>query len=401
MGGKDMYTVDQGVSLTLEDDLVNLVNVEPVLEIPGRSIGPICAEFGLDREPGAVVDGNQEVDFTTVAVPEITKFDPIPFAVFNEMAELEKVNGDKVLESGALIRDLTPVPEVELRHPFQTPNPPGRPGKNPEGVIQPVKDVYPVTDRTVAGVEILPQGVDGQRRTHSLGQEVGQNLNPGNRSDFFEVSYVFEEYAVDSLLLPAAKGSGRLGEKGFGKSPKLHQGPNGGTRDVGRKIKLTVEITGGKVMPRPLDLGESKGMQTVMVITPLKRVSTGPVQVEPGAPGDEKSDAIMMNVEFPLDPTLPSVPFVQFVQYYEGGGRGPRGVPNFSSVVPVVPVEVTPMIRSLQEALGHRGLADLARPGNKHHFGCEIFRDRQFEIPSFDHEQIMPQRKKCCDIFLV
>ena len=281
--GQDVNTVGQHVAIAFQRDLVAPRDVEPVLEVADRRIGAVAAQLGLDCEPGIFVESDQEVDLVAGSVSKEIQRNSVTLTVFDVVAELEEVGGDEVFETGALGRDFTPVPQIELRHAFERPYASRGPRQDPKGVVQSIEDVHPVADRPVACVEVFSEAVERQWGTDPFGEKVGKDLDLGNRPDFLEVADVLEQDAVDSLFLPSSEGSRRLGQKRLGKSAEPHQGINGRAVAVGREGKLLIHVNEGGVPIRPFDLRKRKRVEAIVVVPTLERVSSTTVDVEPSA----------------------------------------------------------------------------------------------------------------------
>ena len=73
-----------------------------------------------------------------------------------------------------------------------------------------------------------------------------------------------------------------------------------------------------------LQLADGESMQTVGMITPLKRIAALAVYVKTGTPGDEKFQALMVMIEFPFDPCFPVSVFVEFIKDQGCFFRGPK-----------------------------------------------------------------------------
>jgi hypothetical protein len=58
-------------------------------------------------------------------------------------------------------------------------------------------------------------------------------------------------------------------------------------------------------------------MESIVMIPPLKGVTTTPIDIEPSASGNQKADALPILVVLTLYPALPRPPLVQLIQDYQ------------------------------------------------------------------------------------
>lgn len=107
----------------------------------------------------------------------------------------------------------------------------------------------------MADLEILPERLQGQRRGHSLGQEVGQHLQRGKVPHGLQVADVLAEEPIEPLLLPAPERAGRAGKHRLGEAAVLEERGHGvlgapardgelhaGRRDGGRAASLQLRV---------------------------------------------------------------------------------------------------------------------------------------------------------------
>jgi hypothetical protein len=138
-------------------------------------------------------------------------------------------------------------------------------------VVEPLQDLHPVREGTVAHIDILPQRVQGQGGAHSLGKEIGQQLQGGEVTHGLQVTHVLPEESIEVFLLPAAEGASRLGEEGLRKPPELKKRVEEVWIAALRQTKLLARGERGN-RSRGSDLGIGEGVEAVVMVAPLKRV---------------------------------------------------------------------------------------------------------------------------------
>lgn len=218
--------------------------------------------LAFDAPERFLVFHDDEIDLALVHVPEKTEFHVEPFRILDEMAVLEEMGGDQILETDGGGFALRPVPKVELLFLLDRPQPVPLKGGNPETVVEIFENPDPLIGRLVRDVQIFPQTLDGKGGTDTSGKDLCQEKNEINLFDLFEPDQIFIGDSSHTLPLPSSPMALAPLEEGFGKTPELQQ-------------KFQVFLGGILV-----ELIDGEGMQSVKVVASLKGVSPLPVVIE-------------------------------------------------------------------------------------------------------------------------
>jgi len=181
---------------------------------------------------------------------------------------LEEVRSDEVLEAGRLAGNQRPVEVVVLLLLLHGPEAWRAEGSEPEDGVEPLEDAHPARHRLVGDLQILPEGVDGERGPDELGEAEGEELQAAEVGNPFEPRYLLAHEEVPVLPRPAAGGDLGTGEVGLGKAAE------------GQEV---TELGGA----RQLQLTCGERVEPEEVIAPLERIAPVAVKVEAGAPGHE------------------------------------------------------------------------------------------------------------------
>ena len=87
------------VSLAFQHYLVHPGDAKTIPEVRQAGLYSRRTQLCLYCNPRPAINGDKEVNLTAGAVAEVVEFDGESFAVMKEVAKLEQVQGDQVLES--------------------------------------------------------------------------------------------------------------------------------------------------------------------------------------------------------------------------------------------------------------------------------------------------------------
>lgn len=122
------------------------------------------------------------------------------------------------------------------------------------------------------------------------------------------------------------------------------------------------------------------------MISPLQRVATPPVEIEPRTAGNKELIGIFQFVIFAFDKAFPLPVFVYFIKDKELGISRPGRSHDAPPVSPIVPVEVCVVLEMRCDEVTAEGcFPDLARPSDKDHLVLKILDDKRRQIPFPEH----------------
>jgi hypothetical protein len=116
---------------------------------------------------------------------------------------------------------------------------------------------------------------------------------------------------------------------------------------------------------------QRKRMQAVVVIAPLKRVSTLTVNIESCAPRHKERVFIVVFVIFPFNEPFPRPIFMDLVKSHHPGDRRPTAAHDGAPIVAIVPVQIDSR-HSIEHLACERRFAYLPGARYKDHFLPEI-----------------------------
>jgi hypothetical protein len=131
-----------------------------------------------------------------------------------------------------------------------------------------------------------------------------------------------------------------------------------------------------KIMVNAFCFSQRKGMQAIVMIPSLERISTPSVEIKPGAACDDKPDDVFVFVVFALDKSFPLSELMNFVENQKIRIPRPYSCHNSLAIRPVVPIIIRGIFKGCANKISaQRRLADLARPAYKDHFLFQVIKN--------------------------